>query len=80
MAVQLTIRAKINEEIIDGVGVPKSVNIKDAGFLAPSVLVDIAQETIKAYTGTEFSEYLAVMPDWDKRTDDMDIAVIKRRL
>ena len=80
MAVQLTIRAKLNEEIIDGVGVPKSVNIKDAGFLAPSALVDIAQETIRAYTGLEFNEYLAVMPDWGKRSDDMDIAVVKRRV
>lgn len=80
MSVRLTIRAKLNEEIIDGVGVPQSVNIKDAGFLAPSALVDIAQEVLDAYAGRKFGDYVTVLPDWEKRSDDMNIKVIKRRV
>lgn len=79
MAVTHTIRAKLNEEIIDGVGVPKSVNIKGAGFLAPSALVDVALEVLKTYTGVEFPDYVPIMPDWGMRSDDMDIAVVYRR-
>lgn len=80
MSVDLTIRAKLVEEIVDGVGIPVGVNIKDAGFLAPSALVDIAQEVLGVYTGEAFGPYLAVLPDWDNRSDDMTIRVIKRRV
>lgn len=80
MSVRLTIRATLNEEVIDGVGVPQSVNITGAGFLAPSALADIAQEVLDSLSADYSREYLPVLPDWDLRSDNMDIKVIKRRV
>ena len=79
MAVTHNISARLNEEVVNGVSIPKSVNIKGAGFLAPSALVDVALEVLKTYTGVEFPDYVPIMPDWGMRSDDMDIAVVYRR-
>lgn len=79
--IRIKIEARLNEDVdAEGVGYPKSVTVTGAEFLAPSAIVAIAQEAIKSYTGLEFSEYLAAMPDWDMVTDNITVPVIKRRV
>lgn len=80
MSSDLTIRAKLNDEVIDGIGVPVSVTVTGAGFLAPSALADIAQEVLDARSGDYSRDYLAMMPDSELVSDNMRIKVIKRRV
>ena len=81
MTHQITIRARLNETVgDDGVGVPQSVTVTGAEFLAPSAITEIAQQVVDSYVGHKFGAYLATIPDWDMRSDDMQIKVVKRRV
>lgn len=70
------------KEVVDaeGVGHPESVRVTGAGFLAPSALADIAQETLDSYSGDYSREYIAMLPDSELVDDDMVIPVRKRRV
>lgn len=75
---KLKIEAVLNEGVdAEGIGFPESVTVTNAGFLAPSAITDIAQALVNNYTGHPFGSYLAVIPDWGKRSDNMEIKVVK---
>lgn len=74
----ITITAKIDFKVKDGIEVPINVNVKNAEFLAPSAISAIAQEALDEFSGTKFGRLQAGMPDWGSISNDMNIAVIDR--
>ena len=51
MSSQVTIRAKVNEKVEDGIGYVETVRVTGAGFLGPMAIRDIAQEAVDNYHG-----------------------------
>jgi hypothetical protein len=67
MATQITIRARVNEKITDGTGVPESVTVTGAGFLVPDCIRAIAQEAVDSYYGSYNHNRRATYNEFDHR-------------
>lgn len=68
---EITISARVIEEPDDDGGFePVGVTVSGASYLAPSAIVDIAQEAVNSYFGSYVHGYMAIRPnDWPDLTD-----------
>lgn len=57
MSYTLTIRARIQETIVDGVGVPTAVTITGAAGLSADAVWEIANEALHGFMGTYSHPY-----------------------